>query len=933
MRLRLLNSAAAVLLAVPGISHGLALGEIQLKSTLNAPLNAEIELTATDEELTSLRTQLASRDTFTRYGLDYPSFLSAVQVRIVRQGGRVIIQLTSATPITEPFATFLVEARWTRGVLQREYTVLFDPPAFAPQQPAPPPPVAAPVAGATRGNEITRPAAPATPAAAVRPSAPAPVVPAAPVAAAGGNYTVPRGDSLSAIAARQYGEAAAEQAMVAIYRANPQAFGGNINQLRAGAVLRMPEPADVAALDRAQSVGEIRRQMAEWSGRAAEPANAASAPRLVLVPPGGTAGTGTAAGSSTTPASGAAAGGAAPAATDNRLQLGTATQPKPQGNAATPPEVRPADAAAPAAEKPVPAEAPAAQAQPAVPAAEPVAPVAEPKPAPKVEAKPAAAPVAEGPSLLDQLKAFWFVPAGLVALLALLLGARAVRRRREAAAADGFAPFAVEPTLARERDTTADTLPLRKSAEPRDTSIVVEENTVPRASATTRKESPRTVDLDETPADKPSIESTGAFEQGDPLAEADFHMAYGLYDQAADLVKLAIAREPSRRDLKLKLLEVYFVWGNKDQFLQTARDLAESRDAAQPGEWEKVVIMGKQLAPEDPLFTQSAGGVGASSVDLNLEGGQNLVDFDLPSEPSGRLPQLGDGMQADAGLSGLDFVLDDPARGADTDAAATQSTQQLQVPGYSIDGPTVEQPFNFDGPTVEQPALGIDDTLAGKLGARRAPVGGTDQTAELALDDLGLDLGKLEATGTNLLDDSQLAPILGSGDVTGSSEQVSETLVAGLDDTARQLLQQADNSEATELMPISELGTGDTSRVAGLDLNFDLGNEIDGNAATGKRLAPDFSLDLDIGDAEPAGEGEYTRTQRIDPATVVDADATQRDLEPVSMSEVGTKLDLARAYMDMGDPDGARSILGEVLAEGSPAQRQEAQRLLDSIPG
>jgi pilus assembly protein FimV len=568
--------------------------------------------------------------------------------------------------------------------------------------------------------------------------------------------------------------------------------------------------------------------------------------------------------------------------------------------------------------------------------AEPVAPapVAAPQPTPKAETRPAAAATSEGSSLLDQLKAFWYVPVALVALFALLLGARAVRRRRDAATSDGFAPFAVEPTLARERDTTADTLPLRKAAEPRDTSIVVEENTMPRAAATVRKETPRTVDLDEVPADKPSIESTGAFEQGDPLAEADFHMAYGLNDQAADLVKLAIAREPSRRDLKLKLLEVYFVWGNKEQFLHTARELGGTRDAAQPGEWEKVVIMGKQLAPEDPLFTQSSIGVGASSVDLNLEGGQNLVDFDLPSEPSGRLPQLGDGGPADGGLSGLDFVLDDPARGADADpSATTQATQQLHVPAYSIDGPTVEQPFNFDGPTVEQPALGIDDTLAGKLGARRAPVGGTDQTAELALDDLGLDLGKLEATGTNLLDDSQLAPMLGSGDATGSSEQVSETLVAGLDDTARQLLQQAGNTEATELMPMSELGTGDTSRVSGLDLNFDLGNEVDANSATGKRVAPDFGLDLDIGDAEPARESEYTRTQRIEPASVADADATQRDLEPVSMSEVGTKLDLARAYMDMGDPDGARSILGEVLAEGSPAQRQEAQRLLDSIPG
>ncbi len=88
---------------------------------------------------------------------------------------------------------------------------------------------------------------------------------------------------------------------------------------------------------------------------------------------------------------------------------------------------------------------------------------------------------------------------------------------------------------------------------------------------------------------------------------------------------------------------MYFVWGNKEQFLVMARDLASTRDAAQPGEWEKVVIMGKQLAPEDSLFTQSYGGVSPSSVDLNLEGGQNLVDFDLPSESSTRLPRLGEG--------------------------------------------------------------------------------------------------------------------------------------------------------------------------------------------------------------------------------------------------------------------------------------------------
>src|SRR5690606_6615530 len=104
-----------------------------------------------------------------------------------------------------------------------------------------------------------------------------------------------------------------------------------------------------------------------------------------------------------------------------------------------------------------------------------------------------------------------------------------------------------------------------------------------------------------------SSESAVRFDQQDALAEADFHMAYGLYDQAADLVKIAIDREPGRRDLKLKLLEIYFVWGNKDLFLDTARDLYETRDDAPQGEWDKVLIMGKQLAPENDMFKGEGG--------------------------------------------------------------------------------------------------------------------------------------------------------------------------------------------------------------------------------------------------------------------------------------------------------------------------------------
>jgi pilus assembly protein FimV len=231
----------------------------------------------------------------------------------------------------------------------------------------------------------------------------------------------------------------------------------------------------------------------------------------------------------------------------------------------------------------------------------------------------------------------------------------------------------------------------------------------------------------------------------------------------------------------------------------------------------------------------------------------------------------------------------------------------------------------IDGPTVEQPALDAADTRIGKLASQAHS--GSDQTAELSIDDLGLDLGSLDSTGNNLLDDSRLTRALDSPD--------APTLVAGMDDTSRRLIEGAPHgNQPTELLPLSDLApdAGATSRVSALDFELD----IDGNAQTGNSSAlggGDINLDLDVGTADAAPDGEYQRTQRIEPSTMATDGDTEIDLEPVTMSEVGTKLDLARAYMDMGDPEGARSILTEVLHEGSAGQRQEAQRLIDSIPG
>jgi pilus assembly protein FimV len=133
MRIGLVRGLVALML-LPGISHALGLGDVHLNSPLNAPLDAEIELVnATPEDLATLDAKLASKDTFARYGLDWPSFMASVTVTRDRgANGAQVLRIKSTETVTEPFLTLLIEATWARGRLVREYTVLLDPPVFAP---------------------------------------------------------------------------------------------------------------------------------------------------------------------------------------------------------------------------------------------------------------------------------------------------------------------------------------------------------------------------------------------------------------------------------------------------------------------------------------------------------------------------------------------------------------------------------------------------------------------------------------------------------------------------------------------------------------------------------------------------------------------------------------------------------------------------------
>lgn len=288
------SAALALALAIAaGPAVALGLGQIQVKSQPGQPLVAEIPIISSDPaELQGLQVRLAAPETFRRVGLEPPQGLvSSLRFEpALDAAGRPVIRVSSPTAVQQPLLTFLVEVDWGQGRLVREYSALLNAPrtVAAPLQP----PIQAATAAPT--NAIVRPATPAAvapkpsaPPAATRPPAPSNVppvprpvappsalaaapasAPAAEPAARTGEYgPVKAGQTLSQIAAtldasRGY---SAAQTMLALLRSNPDAFiGGNINLLKRGAILRVPQADELAKLDRSEAAAVVHAQIAQW---------------------------------------------------------------------------------------------------------------------------------------------------------------------------------------------------------------------------------------------------------------------------------------------------------------------------------------------------------------------------------------------------------------------------------------------------------------------------------------------------------------------------------------------------------------------------------------------------------------------------------------------------------------------------------------------
>ncbi|MFU3615956.1 motility hub landmark protein FimV [Pseudomonas paraeruginosa] len=912
VRLRtLVRAIAAASVLTSGMAHGLGLGEITLKSALNQPLDAEIELLEVrDLSSGEVIPSLASPEEFSKAGVDRLYYLTDLKFTpVVKPNGKSVIRVTSSKPVQEPYLNFLVQVLWPNGRLLREYTVLLDPPLYSPQAAA-----SAPQAPVSAPRASSAPRAPQAP-------SPAPVRTTAP--AGSETYRTVSNDTLWEIAQRNRTDrVSVPQAMLAFQELNPGAFvDGNINRLKSGQVLRIPTEQQMLERSPREALSQVQAQNQSWRGSrnpaaasagarqldATQRSAAGSAPAKVdapdnlrLVSGEGKASKGADKGGKGDSKAIADTLAVTKESLDSTrreneelqsrmqdlqsqldklqklIQLKDAQLAKLQGQLAAEgqgvaqPGAAQVDAGAaaqaPAAAAPTPApagEAPAAPAQP--PVAPPPAPAAETPPAPAAPAPVRTEEPAEA-SFLDELLAnpLWLAVIGGSALLALLVLLMILSRRNAQKEKDEAAALAAEAGEEQE-----DALDLGKDGFD-DLTLDEPEPQVAAVAASTEKTTAQT---------------------SDALGEADIYIAYGRFNQAAELLQNAIYDEPQRSDLRLKLMEVYAEMGDREGFARQENELREI-GGAQP--------QVEQLKSRYPAMVAVAAVAGLAGAKLAQD---ELDSFSLDDLS---LDHTGHAAGPDAAGQDLDDAFDLSLDDLDGDLGGDEVQADLKSDSGALDDLTLDSDLDLAASApAEKPADDLDFDLD-FADLAETPV---DAKGD-GLGDFSLDL---DAPEDKLSDDDFLLSLNDDAPAAAPADNGFGLDTEAADEPSLSLPDDFDLSLADEPAEPAVPAKSEDSFAAQLDEVSAQLDELASNLDEPKNAAPSFS-------AEDAAI-----------ASTLDGESDD-DFDFLSgADEAATKLDLARAYIDMGDSEGARDILDEVLAEGNDSQQAEARELLERL--
>ena len=738
---------------MPWVAHAAGLGKLTILSALGQPLSAEIDLVSVQkDELATLAARLAAPEAFTQANIQYSPALVGVRLSIEKRAqGQPYIKISSSRPVNEPFLSLLVELSWAQGRLVREYTALVDPPGFTPGAPTSAPYVAVAPPAASETKPVVR--GPQAPAAAdageAKPGVKGTAGPRR--AAATGNADskeygpVKRGETLAKIAASVKPEAVTlEQMLVNLYRSNPDAFDGNMNRLKTGKILRVPEKEQIADTGQSEAVKEIRVQAANWnayrqklagaagetpareSKRAAsgkittavdDKASGKEAPKEVLKlskgePVAGKAGTSKGAARSDAERmraleEEATAREKALAEANNRIAQLEKTIKDMQRLL----EVKGQVPGAPVA-KPVP----------------PTAPGAKPEPAPPVKAD----QVAKADSAkTDAVK---MEPAKDAAKMEPAKDAAKMEPAKDA----GKAP-AVAPTP--QADVQAQPKPKPRAAPvvvPPEPSLLDQilgeplylagiggllallgvggylamrrRRTQVEDEDIREKAAPRLEKAAPAMASSPMAAPAAGGEDVDPIAEADLYLNFGRDAQAEEVLNEALEKNPNNEEAQLKLLQIYAGRKDKAAFERVARNM-HTQSKGTGDSWLKAAAMGYALDSANRLYEA---GKSAPVAAMPAAGGAPTaadLDFDFEALPTAGVTKTD--VLLDATTIMPPGILAGMAAASDTSTATEEIiTSDSAVAHPAADSTTVLEPdFTLEMPPDTQQRVEPDITL------------------------------------------------------------------------------------------------------------------------------------------------------------------------------------------------------------------------------
>jgi pilus assembly protein FimV len=900
---------AASIMMLPWATNAAGLGKMTLLSGLGQPLRAEIDLTSlTPEEFESLTARIASEDAYRQANIQYSAALTGAKLSIEkRSSSSHYVKVSSDKPIIEPFIDILLELSWPGGRLLREYTALVDPPGFGSGEPIAP--VAAPqvTASPEASMALTR-----SPKDETQKQAPAVVesgtpTPAATEAAGASYGPTKQSDRLDKIA-RQLRPVgiSLEQMMVGLYRANSEAFAGNMHRLKTGQILRIPEVEQLSAKSPWEAAKEVDAQAADWQayrqklaaaatvhmredGRSeqsvagkisAKTDNLASKPQAketLKLSSGeeGRAGVSAqnrvraleeevAAKENAVKEAGVRIAMLEKNVQDMKrlLEFKGQSLPAPTNEATSvkAPTAQTADSASAAGKlsgesKTVDAERMINDSKPAVKEPTQSKPAAQAHPVPGAES-----------SALQNPPATSVAP----------------KPRREAAAKPAMMPaLPSEPSLLDEMlgnplylggvgAVLAGLLGLvfvRRKKQIQDDQVEVAGHDVAEVAIEPSQSGAEPSSA--MPAELRFEHVPESAEDIDPIAEADVYLAYDRTAQAEQILKDALVKNPDRYELFLKLLEIHAATRDLPEFESVARQLHWATGGESGSAWDKAAALGYALDPNNPLYTggrpsaqegaaqeQSIAGVktahfaDASAFPAETKAG---LDFDLESVSKPSAEASDTKLKGESATSSreIDFNLD------------LASPQENEVPAFAINthlGEPGSLDFDFSRADFAVSAGGKDVSEDAKI----IDFASANQTLS------GIDLN-FESKG------AEAKPVELS--IDAASAQIGQEMVA-----------------SGFILDLEGLQTNSALPVGKKSPNLEL-EKIDLNLAGAVRSGP-TSMD------EMQGE---------------------------CWQEVETKLDLARAYQEMGETEGAREILEEVLKEGHAKQQDAARTLLAAL--